>query len=125
MTQYSEDTYSISHYSNRSPGSIRGPHMMYRPPSLQSLQQSLHFDTYRSGPALQSQGLFTSEDHATAARFETTPRYDRMGAVTLQSNYPFENPTWGCSTLGGSALMNGTTRSKSSARRPGLPNVSL
>ncbi|RKF74543.1 polyadenylation protein [Golovinomyces cichoracearum] len=122
MAQYSDDAYSIPHYSNRSPGSIRVSHMVYRQPSTQSLQQSMHFDTNRNSVPVQSQGLYTSEDYTAAARYDPTPRYDRMGVLSLHSNYPFDNQTWSYGALNGNSLINATSRIKTSARRPVLPN---
>ncbi|KAI1001268.1 hypothetical protein K3495_g6933 [Podosphaera aphanis] len=123
MTQYGDDTYGVPHYStNRSPSSVNGSHMTFRQPS-HSLQQSLQFDNaYQGGQHLQPQGMYPSDDYAVATRFDPTPRFDRMGAMTLHSNFPFDHQTWSYPAPNGSSLIGGTGRTKTTSRRPGLPN---
>ncbi|KAI6249263.1 RNA-binding post-transcriptional regulator cip2 [Erysiphe necator] len=125
MAQYTDDAFGIQNFtSNRCPSSLRGSHMIYKQPLHQSVQQSPHLEAYRSGPSLQSPGLYTPEDFAAAAavRYDPLPRYDRMGTISLPSNHPFDNQTWSYGALNSSSLIGLSSRTKTASRRPGLPN---
>ncbi|POS87415.1 hypothetical protein EPUL_001181, partial [Erysiphe pulchra] len=125
MAQYTDDAYGIQNFSsNRCPSSLRGTHMIYKQPSHQPVQQNSHFEAYRNAPPLQSQGLYSSEDYAAAAaaRYDPIPRYDRIGAISLQSNHPFDNQTWSYGALNSGSLLGISGRTKSTNRRPGIPN---
>lgn len=113
MSQQYQDMYQ-EYSANRSPGSTRG----YGGLSV-NRQTSRQFDAYST---LQ-QGLYTAEDHA--ARYEAPNRFERIASSTLHSNYPYDNQTWNYAATGVANTIGGSSRMKTTARRAGLPSVSL
>ncbi|CAD6505796.1 BgTH12-01283 [Blumeria graminis f. sp. triticale] len=122
MAQYGDESYGIPLYSSRSPGSMRGGHLIYRQPSHSTLSQSLHFENFRNSISMQPPGLYNDEQTTGTARYDPTSRFDRMTAVTLHSGYPFDNQTWSYGAPNNNCLMAGTGRPKATNRRPCLPN---
>lgn len=117
MAQQYENMYQ-EYPSNRSPG--RG----YNPGLNLNRQTSRHFENNFGG---QIHGLYTQDDHVTAARYDSTPRYEnRIPSSTIHSNYPYESQTWNNygGANGGAHTMGGTGRMKHSSRRAQLPSVS-
>jgi hypothetical protein len=107
---------------NRSPGRQGGNYS-----STINRQPSRHFDGYPGGvPG--PLGLYTAEDHA--ARYDSTPQFDRMQPPTMGGGYTtsasaYNNQTWNYGGANGAAhTMSGTGRMKTPSRRAGLPTVS-